>query len=491
MINKHLKLSLILLCTFALLALLAPTVRAAESILPACVTEGYCTLCDVMELVINFGKFLLGIVGSLALLMFVYGGFTWLTSGGESGKIDAGKKILINSVIGIAITFFAYIIVVFVVNALTASSGWKWDTKLTCAPLAGLEPPKVEDRAGLGGGGGATPSQCQDDMTKPCGENYKDAAGNACIGEKCDNAALTCVETKPSTTPPAFTCRTCVKDGLDCAINSECCSTQCTAGKCKSSQDTVCAYGTYCDGAKPCPTGFKCSTNWANTCGTGELGIKCAADSECNLGKNYFCSKSDLNTCSAKLPWARCNSDAQCPSGTHCKGGNYCSDEGPKTGWNANHCKVIGTLHGEYNDEGPSTGIGGPVSTEKMCIPDNVPCLCDCNLAWVFGANGDADCQGVTYAGTSAPFCAYDNHGSQSNYCSPGTTSTRCNANGDCASKYCNTENSNICTQGKIGEGCKDGSQCASGKCYKNTCVHATTPPCEADSRPPEWETTP
>lgn len=185
MINKQLKLSLILLCTFALLALLAPTVQAAESILPACVSEGYCTLCDVMELVINFGKFLLGIVGSLALLMFVYGGFTWLTSGGEPGKIDAGKKILINSVIGIAITFFAYIIVVFVVNALTASSGWKWDTKLTCTPLPGLEPPKVEDRGGSGGG--ETPG------TKKLGETC--AKTNECeLTLYCDKETAKCAE---------------------------------------------------------------------------------------------------------------------------------------------------------------------------------------------------------------------------------------------------------------------------------------------------------
>jgi hypothetical protein len=152
MIPKNLKLPLTLLLTLAFLIALVPTAQAA-SILPACVAEGYCTLCDILQTGINFGQFLLGIVGSLALLMFVYGGLTWLTSGGEPDKITAGKKILINSAVGLAITFFAYVIVIFVVSTL--APGWTWQDKmnLSCAPLAGLEKPtntETGDNAAIG-----------------------------------------------------------------------------------------------------------------------------------------------------------------------------------------------------------------------------------------------------------------------------------------------------------------------------------------------------
>ena len=51
----------------------------------------------------NIGQLILGITGSFALLMFVYGGFTLLTSGGSSDKVSQGKTIITNSIIGIVI----------------------------------------------------------------------------------------------------------------------------------------------------------------------------------------------------------------------------------------------------------------------------------------------------------------------------------------------------------------------------------------------------
>lgn len=51
-----------------------------------------------------------GVVGSLALLMFVYGGFLMLTSRGEAEKIEKGKKIFTYSTLGLIIIFGAYAI---------------------------------------------------------------------------------------------------------------------------------------------------------------------------------------------------------------------------------------------------------------------------------------------------------------------------------------------------------------------------------------------
>lgn len=53
----------------------------------------------------NIAQLILGITGSFALLMFVYGGFTLLTSGGSSEKVGKGKTIITNAVIGIVIIF--------------------------------------------------------------------------------------------------------------------------------------------------------------------------------------------------------------------------------------------------------------------------------------------------------------------------------------------------------------------------------------------------
>jgi len=71
------------------------------------------------ELIGRIIKAVLGIVGSIALLMFIYGGFLWLTSGGSPEKIKKGKDVLVWAVIGLAIIFLSYTLVGFVINALT------------------------------------------------------------------------------------------------------------------------------------------------------------------------------------------------------------------------------------------------------------------------------------------------------------------------------------------------------------------------------------
>ncbi len=50
----------------------------------------------------------LGIVGSLALIMFIYGGLIWMTSGGNDEKIKKGKGILIWAIFGIVVVFTSY-----------------------------------------------------------------------------------------------------------------------------------------------------------------------------------------------------------------------------------------------------------------------------------------------------------------------------------------------------------------------------------------------
>lgn len=59
---------------------------------------------------------LLGIVGSIALLMFVYGGFMWLTSGGAEDKIKKGKETLVWASLGLVIIFSAYALLNFVLT---------------------------------------------------------------------------------------------------------------------------------------------------------------------------------------------------------------------------------------------------------------------------------------------------------------------------------------------------------------------------------------
>ncbi len=53
----------------------------------------------------------LGISGSLALLMFVYGGFVWMLSGGNAEKVTKGKNTLVWASIGLVVIFSSYALV--------------------------------------------------------------------------------------------------------------------------------------------------------------------------------------------------------------------------------------------------------------------------------------------------------------------------------------------------------------------------------------------
>lgn len=105
------------------------TVWAADSIITpdndpsSTYNTGDYSLNDIMAIVISVSGWILGIVGSLALLMFVYGGFMFLISAGSSDKIGQAQKILVAAVIGLAIVFCSYMIIRFV--AQTVGVDWQ------------------------------------------------------------------------------------------------------------------------------------------------------------------------------------------------------------------------------------------------------------------------------------------------------------------------------------------------------------------------------
>lgn len=75
----------------------------------------------IPQLIANIIKAAVGVMGALALLIFVYGGFLWLTSGGESAKIQEGKEAMKWTAIGLIVVFSSYALVSFVLDSLTNS----------------------------------------------------------------------------------------------------------------------------------------------------------------------------------------------------------------------------------------------------------------------------------------------------------------------------------------------------------------------------------
>lgn len=59
------------------------------------------------------------IVGIIAVIMIVYGGLRYITSGGESGKVTSAKNTIIYAIIGLIVVALAQFIVKFVLDKAT------------------------------------------------------------------------------------------------------------------------------------------------------------------------------------------------------------------------------------------------------------------------------------------------------------------------------------------------------------------------------------
>ena len=77
-----------------------------------------------VTLLINFSNYLFGIVGALALLFFIYGGFTLILSRGSTDQVKKGKDIMVAAVIGLIIVFGAYMLVRFLGTAVGLKGGY-------------------------------------------------------------------------------------------------------------------------------------------------------------------------------------------------------------------------------------------------------------------------------------------------------------------------------------------------------------------------------
>lgn len=65
-----------------------------------------------------FVRAVLSIVGVIFLVLIIYGGVQWMTSGGNEQRIALAKKILTTSVIGLVIVITGYSITYFIIQSL-------------------------------------------------------------------------------------------------------------------------------------------------------------------------------------------------------------------------------------------------------------------------------------------------------------------------------------------------------------------------------------
>jgi len=73
---------------------------------------------DVRETVSSIIRAFMGLLGIVAVVIILLGGFKWMTAAGNEEKVSEAKKLILSGIIGLVIIMSAYAIAQFVVGAV-------------------------------------------------------------------------------------------------------------------------------------------------------------------------------------------------------------------------------------------------------------------------------------------------------------------------------------------------------------------------------------
>lgn len=79
----------------------------------------YAAAGDLMGVITNISNSLLLLVGIVAVLFLILGGFQYITSAGNPENINKAKTTITYTIIGVLITLLSYAVVKFIVSQFT------------------------------------------------------------------------------------------------------------------------------------------------------------------------------------------------------------------------------------------------------------------------------------------------------------------------------------------------------------------------------------
>lgn len=86
-------------------------------------TDGQSAETGLADIARTITKYFSIIVGAISIIMIIYGGFRYIVSGGDSGKVSSAKNTLIYALVGLIIVALAQLIVRFVVSQADTTTG--------------------------------------------------------------------------------------------------------------------------------------------------------------------------------------------------------------------------------------------------------------------------------------------------------------------------------------------------------------------------------
>ena len=90
---------------------------------------------DIRVTVARIIRAALGLLGIIAIGIVLYGGFVYMTAGGNEERVATAKKILINGAIGLVIILSSFAITQFILSRLGAATGVAGGVSSACADL--------------------------------------------------------------------------------------------------------------------------------------------------------------------------------------------------------------------------------------------------------------------------------------------------------------------------------------------------------------------
>lgn len=82
------------------------------------VNPGGGTTTDLNDMIKSVLNWVFGIIGIVAVIMIIIGGFNMMISSGDPGKVKKGKDTILYGIIGLVIAILAFAIVNFVINGI-------------------------------------------------------------------------------------------------------------------------------------------------------------------------------------------------------------------------------------------------------------------------------------------------------------------------------------------------------------------------------------
>lgn len=77
---------------------------------------------DVREVIARIINVAMGLLGIVAVVIILAGGFLWMTAGGNEEKVEKAKSLIFSGIIGLAIILTSFAIARFVISSLTSAT---------------------------------------------------------------------------------------------------------------------------------------------------------------------------------------------------------------------------------------------------------------------------------------------------------------------------------------------------------------------------------